>query len=165
MHCIAAVCVALWFCAIAPLAQSQSSADFFKDTFERMLRNDPEYATGVGRHEYDDRWTDWSKIARDERRRFFEQRLAQLNSAQVGDGAQDLLTKRVVRYDFESRLEAWELNTHLLRVGQLYGLHNLVYTVIGNEDSCCFSDLSPVKGSRGRRPFNEWAPLKDSQLS
>ncbi len=95
-----------------------------------MLRNDPEYATSVGRHEYDDRWTDWTKSARDERRQFFEQRLAQLNSVQVGDSPQDLLTKRVVRYDFESRLEAWELDTHLLRVGQLDGFHNVVYNVI-----------------------------------
>ena len=54
MRCIAAILI----CATAPFAHGQS---FFKDTFEQMLRNDPEYATGVGRHEYDDRWTDWSK--------------------------------------------------------------------------------------------------------
>src|ERR1700730_3177147 len=129
MRCIASLCIALCCCAVARMARGQSSAAF-KDTFEQMLRIDPEYATSVGRHEYDDRWTDWSKGARDERRRFFEQRLAQLNSAQVGDSAQDLLTKRVVRYDFESRLEAWEFDTHLLRVGQLDGFHNLVYNVI-----------------------------------
>lgn len=123
MRCIAALLI----CAAAPLAHGQS---FFKDTFEQILRNDPEYATGVGRHEYDDRWTDWSKGAREERRRFFEQRLAQLDSAQIGDSAEDLLTKRVVRYDFASRLEAWELDTHLLRVGQLDGFHNQVYNVI-----------------------------------
>src|SRR6266849_338626 len=130
MRRVASVVIALCFCAVAPLARGQSSAAFFKDTFEQMLRNDPEYATGVGHHEYDDRWTDWSKGARDERRRFFEQRLAQLTSAQAGDSAQDLLTKRLIRYDFESRLEAWEIDTHLLRVGQLNGFHNLAYNVI-----------------------------------
>jgi uncharacterized protein (DUF885 family) len=130
MRYVASLCIAICYFAVALLAHGQSSAGFFKDTFEQMLRNDPEYATAVGRHEYDDRWTDWSKGARDERRQFFEQRLAQLNSAQVGDSAQDLLTKRVVRYDFESRLEAWEFDTHLLRVGQLDGFHNLVYNVI-----------------------------------
>ena len=128
MRRIAILCIVL--CAAAPLAHGQSSAGFFKDTFEQMLRNDPEYATSVGRHEYDDRWTDWSKGARDERRRFFEQRLAQLNSAPLGGSAEDLLTTRVVRYDFESRLEAWELDTHLLRVGQMNGFHNSVYVVI-----------------------------------
>ena len=121
-----AVCII----ALAPLAYSQPPADFFKDTFEQMLRDNPEYATGVGRHEFDDRWTDWSKAGRDRRRQFLEQRLAQLSTAQTGDSAQDLLTKRVVRYDFESRLEAWDLETHLLRVGQLFGFHNTVYTVI-----------------------------------
>jgi uncharacterized protein (DUF885 family) len=130
MRCIAGVCIALCLCAFAPLHGQSSSSGFFKDTFDQMLRADPEYATAVGHHEYDDRWTDWSKSARDERRRFFEQRLAQLNSAPSGDSAQDLLTKRVVRYDFESRLEAWDLDTHLLRVGQLFGFHNRAYTVI-----------------------------------
>ena len=126
MRNIAVLCIF----AFAPLAHGQSSAGFFKDTFEQMLRNDPEYATVVDHHEYDDRWTDWSKGARDERRRFFEQRLAQLTGADVGDSAQDLLTKRVIRYDFESRLQAWELDTHLLRVGQLDGFHNRAYDVI-----------------------------------
>ena len=130
MRRVASLCVALCICALAPPVHGQTSADFYKDTFEQMVRNDPEYATFVGRHEYDDRWTDWSKGARDERRRFFEQRLAQLNSAPAGEPAQDLLTRRVVRYDFESRLEAWELETHLLRVGQLGGFHDEVYDVI-----------------------------------
>jgi uncharacterized protein (DUF885 family) len=130
MRYIAALSLALCIFAGGRSVHGQSSDTFFKDTFEQMLRNDPEYATGVGRHEYDDRWTDWSKGARDERHRFFEQRLAQLNSSQGGDSSQDLLTKRVVRYDFESRLEAWELDTHLLRVGQLNGFHNLAYDVV-----------------------------------
>ena len=130
MRHIAALSIAFCIFAGGPGAHGQSPVTFFKDTFEQMLRNDPEYATGVGRHDYDDRWTDWLKAARDERRRFFEQRLAQLDSAPVGNSSQDLLTKRVVRYDFESRLEAWELDTHLLRVGQLFGFHNVVYDVI-----------------------------------
>jgi len=130
MRRIAILCVALCFSALAPPVHGQTSADFYKATFEQMLRDDPEYATDVGRHEYDDRWTDWSKGARDERRRFFERRVAQLDSARLGESPQDLLTKEVVRYDFQSRLEAWELNTHLLRVGQLNGFHNAAYDVI-----------------------------------
>jgi uncharacterized protein (DUF885 family) len=115
---------------LSPLLQAQSSASFFKDTFDQMLRDNPEFATNAGHHEYDDRWTDWSKAGRDRRRQFFSQRLTQLATAQTGDSAQDLLTRRVIRYDFESRLEAWELDTHLLRVGQLDGFHNGVYNVI-----------------------------------
>ena len=119
------------FLVLVPCAFAQGPGGFFKDTFEQMLRDNPEYATGVGRHEYDDRWTDWSNAARDQRRHFFEQRLAELQSAAVGDAPEDLLTKSVVRYDFQSRLEAWDLETHLLRVGQQDGFHNTVYIVIG----------------------------------
>jgi uncharacterized protein (DUF885 family) len=122
--------VAFCLFALSPLAQGQSSRAFFKETFEQMLRDDPEFATSAGHHEYDDRWTDWSKAARDQRRQFLEQRLSLLDAGQIGDSAEDLLTKRLIRYDFESRLEAWELDTHLLRVGQLDGFHNLVYVVI-----------------------------------
>ena len=46
----------------AQLAWSQSIGTFFKETFEQELRDDPEFATYIGRHDYDDRWTDWSKI-------------------------------------------------------------------------------------------------------
>ncbi len=125
MRAIALLCL-----AATQVAQAQTPPDFFKDTFEQMVRDSPEYATGVGRHEFDDRWTDWSKAARDHRRQFFEQRLAQLATARIGDTAQDLLTKRIVTYDFQSRLESWDLDMHLLRVGQQYGFHNRVYTVI-----------------------------------
>lgn len=119
----------LLLCALSA-AQGQTGGGFFQDTFEQMLRSDPEFATATGHHEDDDKWTDWSKAGRDRRKQFFEQRLAVLAKAAIGDSAQDLLTKRVVRYDFESRLEAWELETHLLRLGQLRGFHNAVYNVV-----------------------------------
>jgi uncharacterized protein (DUF885 family) len=112
------------------LAQGPTSADFFKDTFDAMLRANPEFATSTGHHEFDDRWTDWSKAARDSRRQFFASRLAQLTALRTGDSAQERLTARLLKYDFASRLEAWELDTHLLRVGQLNGFHNRVYEVI-----------------------------------
>jgi len=37
--------------------------DFFKSYFEENLKDEPENATGVGRHDYDDRWSDLSKAA------------------------------------------------------------------------------------------------------
>jgi uncharacterized protein (DUF885 family) len=111
-------------------ARAQAPSNFFKDTFEQMLRDDPEFATSAGRHEYDDRWTDWSKAGRDNRYRFLQQKLSALETADVGDSAQNLLTKRIVRYDFQTRIEAWQFDIHLLRVGQLFGFHNNVYDVI-----------------------------------
>ncbi len=116
---------------LAQLAAAQSVDSFFKDTFEQMLRNDPQFATGVGRHEYDDRWTDWSKQARDARRRFFEERLAAATAfSKQNPSAENSLTLRLVQYDFRSRLDAWDLETHLLSVGQLFGIHNRVYTLM-----------------------------------
>src|SRR5690349_5288755 len=113
---------------IAQLAPAQSIDSFFKETFEQMLRNDPEFATYVGRHDYDDRWTDWSSGARAERRQWLEQRLTALNGFSPSAlSADNRLTTSLVRYDFRSRLEAWDLEIHLLRVGQLYGFHNRVY--------------------------------------
>ncbi len=119
---------ALALLVLSSSAYAQSS--FLKDTFEQMLRDNPEYATGVGRHEYDDRWTDWSKAARDHRRQFFQQRLAQLDAGQTGGIPVDPLSKSVIQYDFQSRLEAWDLDTYLLRVGQQFGSHNRVYLVV-----------------------------------
>ena len=120
-------------------AQGPASAGFFKDTFDEMLRADPAFATATGHHEFNDRWTDWSKAARDSRRQFFATRLAQLDTLRVGDSPQDQLTARLLRYDFALRLEAWDLDTHLLRVGQLDGFHNFVYNTV---------DLMPARSVR-----------------
>ncbi len=46
------VAIVLGIFLSAPLVHSQTSSAFFKDTFEQLLRNDPEFATGAGRHEY-----------------------------------------------------------------------------------------------------------------
>ncbi len=133
---------------LSQLASAQTSAkpanSFFKDTFEQMLRDNPEYATGVGRHEFDDRWTDWSKAGRDRRKAFFGERLARLTAEPVGDRAEDLLTKRVVRYDFEARLEAWDLDTLLLRVGQQSGFHVRVYNVIDGMPAATVHDYENI---------------------
>ena len=56
---------------IPNLSAQSSSADlskFFAAYFEERLRDSPEFATNVGRHEYDDRWSDFSKAGRDRRR-------------------------------------------------------------------------------------------------
>jgi uncharacterized protein (DUF885 family) len=124
-----------WFLLLgavfAPLAPAQSIDAFFKDTFEQMVRNDPEYATAVGRHDYDDRWTDQSKGARAQRRQFFERSLTTLAGFPAASlSADNRLTQRLIQYDFRSRLDAWELQTHLLTVGQLNGFHNEVYVLV-----------------------------------
>lgn len=110
---------------------AQSLADFFKQTFEERLRDDPEFATTVGRHEYNDRWTDRSVTARAQRRSHLERRLEQLNALLPATLAgQDRLTVRLLQYDFRSQLDADDVETHLLHFGQLLGFHNDVYRII-----------------------------------
>jgi len=114
-----------------PQSGTQPVDVFFKDTFEQMLRNDPQFATAVGRHEFDDRWTDYSPQARERRRQFFENRLkTAARFPTAGLSAEDNLTLRIVQYDFQSRLDSSDLETHLLSVGQMFGFHNHVYTLI-----------------------------------
>src|SRR5205807_9764485 len=54
--------------------QPTELASFFAQYFEERLRDEPEFATNVGRHEYDDRWSDLSKQGREQRRSHLVQR-------------------------------------------------------------------------------------------
>jgi uncharacterized protein (DUF885 family) len=40
------------------------------------------------------------------------------------------LTMRLIRYDFRLRADSEDLETHLIRVGQLFGFHNWVYILL-----------------------------------
>ncbi|HEV3332239.1 MAG TPA: DUF885 domain-containing protein [Bryobacteraceae bacterium] len=116
------------FCAV--LAPAQSIQDFFRQAFEERLRDEPEFATGVGHHEYDDRWNDWSKAGRDLRRNHLQQRQQRLNSFSLpGLSPQDRLSARLMQFTLRTDLEAYDLEDGLLRVSQQNGLHNRVYTV------------------------------------
>ena len=104
---------------------------FFADYFEERLRDEPELATNIGRHEYDDRWSDLSAEGRERRRSQIEQRLAELNRFHVDQlSDQDRLSANLLRYDLRSQLEAFDLENYLIRVGQLFGSHNRVYVTI-----------------------------------
>src|SRR5882724_3300077 len=103
--------VLFYFCFPSPQAAAQtSSADlskFFAQYFEERLRDEPEFATTVGRHEYDDRWSDLSKQGREQRRAHLQQRydLAQKFGAQ-GLSEQDALSVRLLSYDLRTQLDA-----------------------------------------------------------
>lgn len=116
------------FCAV--LAPAQSIQDFFRQAFEERLRDEPEFATSIGRHEFDDRWNDWSKAGRDQRRAHMEQRRQRLNSFSLpGLSPQDRLSASLMQFTLRTDLEAYDLEDELLRVSQQNGLHNRVYTV------------------------------------
>src|SRR5271169_3162516 len=116
---------------VASTDASQELSKFFAAYFEERLRDEPEFATTVGRHEYDDRWSDVSKQGRDARRSHLEQRLAQLDKFPLGQlSEQDQLSVKLLHYDLSTHLDSLDLETHLLRVGQMTGFHNGVYLTI-----------------------------------
>ena len=119
---------------IPTLSAQPPSADlakFFAQYFEERLRDEPEFATNVGRHEYDDRWADVSKHGREEWRAHLEQRLAQLEKFSLDPlSEQDRLSVKLLRYDLGTQLDTLDIETYLLRVGQMYGFHNRVYVTI-----------------------------------
>ena len=129
---VSAVMFVLVSLAFALQAKAQSPSvpiqDFFKSYFEESLKDEPEYATNVGRHDYDDKWSDLSKAGRELRLTHMRSRLEGLSKYRLEDlSVQDHLSARLLKYDLTSQIEANDLTIHLLRVGQLYGFHNRVY--------------------------------------
>ncbi|HWZ83154.1 MAG TPA: DUF885 domain-containing protein [Terriglobales bacterium] len=136
-------------CLSVPLSVAQtSSADlskFFTQYFEDRLRDDPEFATNVGRHEYDDRWSDLSKQGRDQRRAHLQQAFDQLQKfGTKGLSDQDALSIRLLSYDLRTQLDSLDLETYLLRVGQLYGSHTRVYIVVDRMPAFTIKDCENI---------------------
>src|ERR1700687_3568851 len=134
-----ALLVALMMSLLAPSLPAQAAsadpsrdlAKWFAAYFEERLQDEPEFATTLGRHDYDDRWADVSKKGPDERRAHLEQRLAQLDKVSLDQlSEQDRLSGKVLRYDLHTHLDSLDIETYLLRVGQMYGFHNRVYLTI-----------------------------------
>jgi uncharacterized protein (DUF885 family) len=113
-----------------PSAAQSNISTFFAQTFEERLRDEPEFATGVGRHEYDDRWNDWSKAGRDRLRAHRAERLRQLSAFPLASlNPQDRLSARLLEYILQEQLESSDLVDGLLSVTQQGGLHNRVYNI------------------------------------
>jgi len=118
--------------AVPMFAQGAPSPiqSFFAEVFEQHLRDEPEFATGVGRHEYDDRWSDWSRTGREQRRTHLRQQLEKLRTfPQATLSPADRLSARLMDYDLTLRLDAFDLEDELFAVMQQNGLHNRIYTV------------------------------------
>src|SRR5436305_419126 len=114
--------------SFATIANAQSVQDFFRQAWEEQLRDQPEFASRLGRHEYDGIWTDYSKTARDQRRIRLETRLGQTSRFDTSKlTQQDKLSLRLLAYNLRVTLDSWEAADLLLPVGQLFGLHVAVY--------------------------------------
>jgi uncharacterized protein (DUF885 family) len=143
------ICICMFlFLICAPLrAQTPSMPiqDFFKSYFEESLKDNPEGATDVGRHDYDDKWSDLSKAGRDLRISHMRARLAALEQYKMESlSEQDQLSARLLKYELTSQLEANDLQTHLLRVGQLYGFHNRVYLTMDRMPARTLKDYGNI---------------------
>ena len=144
---VALVVVCGMFPAVAA-AQSSSLPEvskFFADYFEERLRDEPEFATTVGRHEYDDRWSDLSKQGRERHRAHLQQRFDDLQKFSLNSlPEQDRLSVQLLSYDLHTQLDALDLETYLLRVGQLFGAHNRVYVTIDRMPAFTIKDCENI---------------------
>jgi uncharacterized protein (DUF885 family) len=126
-------------------ASSGELSKFFTQYFEERLRDDPEFATSVGRHEYDDRWSDLSPHGRTQRRAHLQQTFDQLQKfGAQGFSEHDALSIRLLSYDLRTQLDALDLETYLLRVGQMFGAHNRVYTAIDRMPAFTVKDCENI---------------------
>ncbi len=124
---------------------SQNLHKFFSSYFEERLRDEPEFATTVGRHDYDDRWADVSKSGREQRRAHLTERLNQAEKFPLENfSAQDQLSLNLLRYDLRTQLDSFDLETYLLRVGQLFGFHNRVYLTIDRMPAYTVKDCENI---------------------
>ena len=116
---------------VASANLSKEISKFFAAYFEERLRDEPEFATTVGRHEYDDRWADVSRQGREQRRSHLVQRLDQVEKFPLDQlSEQDRLSVKLLRYDLGTQLDSLNIDTYLLRVGQMFGFHNRIYLTI-----------------------------------
>jgi uncharacterized protein (DUF885 family) len=142
---LAALVVGLLVPGLAAQTSSEDLAKFFSQYFEQRLRDEPEFATNVGRHEYDDRWADLSRQGRERRRAHMEETLQQAEKFSLdGLAEQDQLSLKLLRYDLRTQLDAMDLETYLLRVGQMFGFHNRVYLTIDRMPAFTVKDCENI---------------------
>jgi uncharacterized protein (DUF885 family) len=104
---------------------------FFQSYFETRLRDYPEFATDTGHYENAGKWSDWSKPGRELRRRHAEEALSaadKFSTDSLPDS--DQVSLRLLKYNLRLQLDAEDLEMHLLRVAQVFGLHNSAYITV-----------------------------------
>jgi uncharacterized protein (DUF885 family) len=140
-----AMVLLLFVAAVPAQSRPEELQRFFSQVFEERLRDQPEFATYIGRQDYDDRWNDWSRSGRERRRAHIQQRLGELDRFQVeGLSEADLLSVHVLRYALRQDLAAYDLETYLLPVAQMYGLHNRIYLTIDRMPSHTVHDYENI---------------------
>ena len=125
MRCLAVVLVL----CLPMLAQTRNDElhELFEAYYEDYLRENPEEATSLGRTEYNDRWRDWSRSARQqwtERVKLYRSRLDRFDPESLG--LQDGISWRLLRRQLDLELAGIDYDAYLIRLNQLFGLHTSV---------------------------------------
>jgi uncharacterized protein (DUF885 family) len=142
-----AILYTAWPTHLAAQASHDEVQGLFRQYFKTKLADEPEFATVTGHFENSDKWDDWSKAGREQRQKHVEETLAQLKKISVdGLPETDSVSVRLLEYDLQTQLDAEDLETHLLRVGQLFGLHTRVYLAIDRMPSRTEQDYARLLG-------------------
>src|SRR5262245_3178991 len=111
-------------------ASKAALAQLVADYWEWKLAQQPELATSVGRNEYNDRWRDWSKAARDkarEKRAEVLQQALYLSPGTLTDA--ERLSAHLLEYEMQAELDN-ETYLQMVRLSQQGGAHTQSFTTI-----------------------------------
>jgi uncharacterized protein (DUF885 family) len=131
----------------APAVGASTAAlyELFTSYWEWRLANEPELATSVGRPEYNDRWRDWSKAARERaraRRQEFLQQLLYVGSGNLTPA--DRLSTHLLEWELRAALDGERYVQLVQRLSQMSGGHTQVFTVIGQMPARTISDYENI---------------------
>ena len=109
------------------------------------LANFPELGTQLGRTEFNDRWRDWSKAARDRQRASRKEFLQQALYIGIGNMTNaDRLSVHLLERELRSALDTEDYSNLASQVSQLNGLHTHVFTVIGQMPARTVKDYDNI---------------------
>ena len=141
------------FPAPAVGASATALRDVFRLYWEWKLAQEPESATSVGRTEYNDRWRDWSKPARERARAQREEFLRQV--LYIGTGnltPDDRLSAHLLEWELKSTLDTEPYQQLVLRMSQQSGAHTQIFTVIGQMPAQTLKDYENIISRLRRVP-------------
>ncbi len=138
--------LAVCFACSSPVETNSAALNrLFGEYYEFLLRSSPELATDVGRRDYNDRWTDYSRLGRDAFRaeqRSFLDRVQEISTDDLTE--QESVSRALLVDDLEQSLEGQELEDYLLSVNQLFGLHARVPLTIAQMPTDTVEDYENI---------------------
>lgn len=116
-------------------SQARSPLDqLFADYYEDTLKWAPERATSLGRNDYNDRWSDWSKEGRDRIQAARRQYLARLQPLETGRlTEEERLNASLLHGQLQQAIETADLDVFIYALYQGAGrsVHSQAFTAIG----------------------------------